>query len=130
MFGDQFFYSHNLMTDNNKDQRWPRMTWPKVTKGDLSRKKESLITIISWNCSALKRNDIKIRWKEVPSSVAEFNNFSETNSCFFASRNVVQNEPSLDSKRKTYSTEFTQIKWIWIVNVWKPLKMDLFSKNS
>ena len=23
MFGNQFFYSHNLMTDNNKDQGWP-----------------------------------------------------------------------------------------------------------
>ena len=23
MFGKQFFYSHNLMTDNKEDQGWP-----------------------------------------------------------------------------------------------------------
>lgn len=36
----------------------------------------------------------------LPSSDAKFKNLSETNSCFFISRNVVQNEPSLDSGRK------------------------------
>lgn len=41
-----------------------------------------------------------IKTGPVPSSDAKFKNFSETNSCFFVSRNVVQNEPSLDSERK------------------------------
>jgi len=41
-----------------------------------------------------------INKEDVPSSDAKFKNFSETNSCFFVSRSVVQNEPSLDSVRK------------------------------
>ncbi len=45
-------------------------------------------------------NNYLIKTEPVPSSDAKFKNFSETNSCFFVSRNVVQNEPSLDSERK------------------------------
>ena len=59
---------------------------------------------------------------EVPSSEADVKNLSETNSCFLASRNVVQKEPSLasenkQSKDKTRSKELHKCKVLFLSNV-------------